>query len=67
MAEEKGPEKKLAIGLLIVILFQIITLAFLWNPEWFKQTVAKLNDAVNKGKEKVKDAVQRDKKDKDGE
>jgi uncharacterized membrane protein len=64
--EEKTQGEKVAIGVLIAsTIVQIITLAFLWNPERFKQSWEKMMNALKAGKEKVKGAVSKD-KDKQG-
>lgn len=61
MTEEKRTAEKVAIILLILsIVVQIVCLGFLWNPQKFRDTLQKLLDAMDKGKDKVKGVFKKD-------
>jgi len=56
-------EKTALILLSITLLVQLISFAFLWNPEKFRQTIASIKAALNKGKDKVKSTFKKEEQD----
>lgn len=63
MTEEKRTAEKAAVIVLILsIVIQIICLGFLWNPQKFRETLQKLLDAMDKGKDKVTGVFKKDPK-----
>ena len=52
--KNKGTEKVAVALLLLAVIVQVITFAFLWNPEKFRETVQRFKDALKKGADKTK-------------